>query len=324
MKSIAIVGAGISALSLARQIQSQFSCQLFEKSAAPGGRVASRTVAEQRFDHGAQFFTARTPAFRAYIRQLMAEGYVADWKAHFAELDGNVITASRQWDEEFPHYVGVPDMAAIGRAMAKTQSVQFGTEIVELHREDNSWRLVDSAGETYGPFDWVALSLPAPQTQALLPPQFSGFEAISATEMKPCYALMLSLKADPDLPYQAALVKNADISWVSVNSSKPGRQGHSLLVHATNNWARQHLNDDIECVKRHMIDTVVAVTGLDPQLIEAADIKRWVYANLPKQEQPAFYLDHELQLAACGDWCIKGRVESAFNSGMKLGQALMQ
>ena len=46
MKSIAIVGAGISALSLARQIQSQFSCQLFEKSAAPGGRVASRTVAE--------------------------------------------------------------------------------------------------------------------------------------------------------------------------------------------------------------------------------------------------------------------------------------
>lgn len=322
MKSIAIIGAGISALSLARQLQTEFSCQLFEKSPAPGGRVASRTLAEQSFDHGAQFFTARTPEFKDFVQQLMAEGHVADWQARFAELDGNVIAASRQWDEEFPHYVGVPDMAAIGRAMAQTQSVLFGTEIIELHREDKRWQLIDSVGESYGPFDWVALTLPAPQTRALLPSRFAGFEAIAATEMKPCYALMLSLKSNPDLPYQAALVKNADISWVSVNSSKPGRQGHSLLIHATNDWAKQHLNDDIEAVKQHMINTVVTITGLDPQLIEAADIKRWVYANLPKQEQQPFYLDHELQLAACGDWCLKGRVEAAFNSGMRLGQAL--
>lgn len=322
MKSIAIIGAGISGLSLARRIQSQFSYQLFEKSAAPGGRVASRMVDKQWFDHGAQFFTARSPQFKQYLHSLIDEGSVADWQARFVEIDGNVIQASRQWDDEFPHYVGVPDMAAIGRAMAQHQPVHFNTEIIELKRQQNSWQLRDRDGQSHGPFDWVALTLPAPQTLTLLPETFSDYKEIAGTSMKACYALMLSLKADPGLPFQAALVKNTDISWVSVNSSKPGRQGHSLLIHATNDWAEKHLDEDIESVKKHLVDTVVAVTGLDPQLINAAQVKRWVYANLPKQSQPSFYIDKALQMAACGDWCIKGRVEAAFNSGYKLGQSL--
>ncbi|MTI63417.1 NAD(P)-binding protein [Methylophaga sp.] len=322
MKSIAIVGAGISGLSLAQQIQSQFTYQLFEKSAAPGGRMASRRVANQRFDHGAQFFTARSPQFKQFIAGLRDEGSVADWQAHFVEMDGNVIHASRQWDDEYPHYVGVPDMAEIGRAMARQQPVRFNTDIVELKREQNRWSLRDREGQSHGPFDWVALTLPAPQTLALLPETFSGYKAIADTKMKACYALMLSLKADPGLPFQAALVKNTGISWVSVNSSKPGRHGHSLLIHASNDWAEKHLDENIDWVEKHMVDTVVAVTGLDPQLIDAAEVKRWVYANLPKQTSPPFYLDPALQIAACGDWCIKGRVEAAFNSGYKLGQKL--
>ncbi len=322
MKSIAIIGAGISALSLARQIQPYYHYQLFEKSATAGGRVASRTLAEQTLDHGAQFFTARSPQFRQFMQEMTAAGHAADWQARFVEMEGAVITSRRQWDEEYPHYVGMPDMAAIGRAMAQSQPILFNSEIIELNRQAKSWHLKDSEGHRYGPFDWVALTLPAPQTLALLPTDFSAYKAIADIPMKPCYALMLTLKADPAFAFQAALVKNADISWVSVNSSKPGREGHSLLVHATNKWARAHLDDDIESVKQHMIKSVTAVTGLDPQLIEAAEVKRWRYANLPKQEQPAFYIDHELQLAACGDWCIKGRVEAAFTSGLKLGQKL--
>ena len=322
MKSIAIIGAGISGLSLARRIQSQFSYQLFEKSPAPGGRVASRMIANQHFDHGAQFFTARSPQFKRYLQSLIDAGSVADWQARFVEMDGNAINASRDWDDEYPHYVGVPDMAAIGRAMAHQQPVHFNTEIVGLKRQENSWYLQDREGQNHGPYDWVALTLPAPQTLALLPETFSDYNAIADIRMKACYALMLSLKADPGLPFEAALVKNADISWVSVNSSKPGRQGHSLLIHASNDWAEKYLDEDIESVKKQMVDTVVAVTGLDPQLIDASEVKRWVYANLPKQTQPPFYIDTALQIAACGDWCIKGRVEAAFNSGYKLGHKL--
>lgn len=324
MKSIAIIGAGISALSLARRLPSHIDYQLFEKSVAPGGRVASRVLADQPIDHGAQFFTARSPQFKQFMQQMMAEGYAADWQARFVEMDGSVIQARRQWDEEYPHYVGIPDMAAIGRAMAASHPIRYNTEIVELYRQENSWHLQDAQGQSYGPFDWVALTLPAPQTLSLLPLEFSEYKAVADAKMKPCYALMLSLKADPALAFEAALVKNADISWISVNSSKPGRQGHSLMIHATNKWAQAHLNDDIEWVKQHLIDSVINVSGLDPQLIKAVDVKRWVYANLPKQTLPAYYIDPELQLAACGDWCIKGRVEAAFTSGLRLGDKLKQ
>jgi len=32
-------------------------------------------------------------------------------------------------------------------------------------------------------------------------------------------------------------------------------------------------------------------------------------------------MDKQLQLASCGDWCISGRVESAFVSALQLAEA---
>ena len=53
---------------------------------------------------------------------------------------------------------------------------------------------------------------------------------------------------------------------------------------------------------------------------------RWRYANIDEQAAAATQIDKVLQIAACGDWFLRGRVEAAFTSARRLldelGQAI--
>lgn len=75
-RTVAVVGAGIAGLTASRALRDHgLSVTVFEKSRGPSGRMSTRRVDGGRvqFDHGAQYFTARDPAFRRQV-----EGWVHD------------------------------------------------------------------------------------------------------------------------------------------------------------------------------------------------------------------------------------------------------
>ena len=60
MTKISIIGAGLSGLSVAHLLKDYADITLFEKARGVSGRIASRRAEPYVFDHGAQYFTART------------------------------------------------------------------------------------------------------------------------------------------------------------------------------------------------------------------------------------------------------------------------
>ena len=56
MKNIAIIGAGMTGLSLAFNLQDQ-NITIFDKSWRPGGRVSTRNHENFFFDHGAHYLS---------------------------------------------------------------------------------------------------------------------------------------------------------------------------------------------------------------------------------------------------------------------------
>ena len=56
MKKIAVIGTGLSALSLAYHLPS-LDIIFFEKSWRPGGRISTRKNDQHQFDHGAHFLS---------------------------------------------------------------------------------------------------------------------------------------------------------------------------------------------------------------------------------------------------------------------------
>ncbi len=323
--SVAIVGAGLSGLVVARRLQSLADVTVFEKSRGVGGRMATRYAGEFEFDHGAQFFTARTDAFKAFLGPLIDGGVVADWKADFAELNRDVLTASRSWGDSYPHYVGTPRMSSIGKHLSANLNIALETDLCAVVQESDGWRLLDSAGTRHGPFDWLVVTAPAAQTAALAEDSTQLVAYCGERRMLGCFALMLGFAEGIDLPWNAALVRNADISWISVNSSKPGR-GHAstMVVHSTNAWADAHMEDDGDAVLEHMLDEASAVSGADLRTAVHRQVHRWRYANIAKQSGPTHFVDDEKKLAACGDWWVRGRIEAAFTSANALAGSLVE
>jgi predicted NAD/FAD-dependent oxidoreductase len=322
MASIAIIGAGIAGLTLARELSGAHRITVFEKSRGFGGRVATRRSDRFQFDHGAQFITAQTDAFRAFTDQLRDAGVIANWPASFVELRRDEVTARRQWGNDCPHYVGVPGMSAIGKHLAADLHVELETHVHTLARDGKGWRLCGEAQEPLGTFDWVVCTAPAAQTANLLAPASLASQAGRA-HMQACCALLLGFDEPPGFDWQAALVRDADISWVSVNSSKPGRPAApALVVHSTNAWANEHLDAEAGAVQRHLAAELLEVTGIDAMAATFADLHRWRYANVDRRDGEPFALDANQRLAACGDWFVRGRVEGAFTSAMALADRL--
>ena len=84
MKTVAIIGAGLSGLVVARRLREFADVVVFEKSRGAGGRIATRYAGNFEFDHGAQFFTARTAPFRKFLQPLLAAACASRWGSRWS------------------------------------------------------------------------------------------------------------------------------------------------------------------------------------------------------------------------------------------------
>ncbi|WP_107852741.1 NAD(P)/FAD-dependent oxidoreductase [Oceanimonas marisflavi] len=321
--SIAIIGAGLAGLTLARELRAHAEITLFEKARGLGGRMSTRRRDQHRWDHGAQFFTARSRAFKALLKPFIETGAVVEWQPNITTLSPDQAPYKRPWFE--PHYVAAPGMNGLLKAMSPGLNITLQTRVETLEQQNGQWRLFDDQGKCLGEFDWVISSAPLPQTEALLPlaaDTWAGFD------MQPCYALMLKVD-DQDLPvWDAAQVNDSPLRWIAFNHRLPGRNRNlgAVVAHSTADWAGAHLEDDQEQVKHTLTAEFCALTGVSPQAVQEAQLHRWRYALATEVENDpvGYVLDAERKLAACGDWCLGGRVEAAFSSGHRLAARLRQ
>ena len=322
MSRIAVIGAGLSGLVAARALARAHDVSVFEKSRGVGGRMATRYAGRFEFDHGAQFFTARSARFRRFLEPWLISGAIRPWNARFVELRRDRVSKRRDWHAGWPHFVGAPRMNALCHALADGLDLRLETRVATLG-DGPPWRLADAAGRPLGEYDWIVSTAPAPQTAQLLPADSPLVRFADTAGMQACYALMLGFDDAPDLPWQAARVLETDISWISVNSSKPGRSdAFTLVVHSSNAWAEAHVEDDEHAVRAHLAAELHAVAGVDAGAAAHAALQRWRYANLPTREAGPAFVDRERQLAACGDWAIRGRVEAAYRAAADMLEQL--
>ena len=224
MTKIAIIGTGLSGLTVANILKDYAEITIFEKARGVSGRMATRRAEPFFFDHGAQFFKTRTDEFKTFIAPMIEEGVIARWDARFVEIENRKIIQKRQWGEGQPHYVGVPGMNAIAKYLSQALKVELGTRVQTINKNNHGrWSLENDQGNTLGDYDWVISTVPAKQASDLLPTSLLFYPKVKAVTMKGCFSLMLGFDHKLPLEFDAALVRDENISWISMNSSKPGR-----------------------------------------------------------------------------------------------------
>lgn len=314
--SVAVIGAGIAGITAATQLTGLARVTVFEKSRGFGGRMAVRRSGHWQFDHGAQFFTARSPEFRDFISEFVDSQAVAEWQTKVVTL----LTGRKPFKRELfePHYVAIPAMNDLVKQMASDLDVRLETRVHAIKPTDRGWSLRDNNDIGLGHFDFVVTAMPAPQCLELLPAGFSGAEQLESVQLSPCFALMLGYEHSIKLNFGAAVLHNSPLAWIAVNATRPGRgTSTALLLHSSNEWAEENLDRPTEEIQQEMLSALQEFLGEKVSHPDYLELHRWRYARAEKSPNTETIVDVDMGLAACGDWCLGNRVEDAFLSGLK-------
>jgi hypothetical protein len=169
----------------------------------------------------------------------------------------------------------------------------------------------------------VVVTIPAEQAKAILPETASHQMNLKDVTMQPCFALMLAYQKPHFFDWDAAFVSKSILSWVSVNSSKPKRGDHfTVVAMSTNAWAKTNFEQSESSVIEEMLNALTNISNKNLADASYIKLKRWKYANAARQEPVLEMIDESSQLACCGDWCISGRIESAFMSSLTLAKKI--
>ena len=333
---IAVIGAGLAGLSCAQALlQAGHTVHVFDKSRGPSGRMSTRRAEDEagpwQCDHGAQYFTARHPQFRAEVARWQQAGVAALWDARLASFDGTAWTTPATPLERF---VGTPRMTSPagwlvqGLQQARDRAMaQWQTTIQKLERHADGWAITSAEhglhAQRYGA---VLLAVPAPQAVPLLQPVAPTGAAVAASaRMRSSWAVMVRCPAPVALAWDGAFINTGPLRWVARDSSKPGRTApagtETWLLHASPEWSDAHIEDAADSVTATLLAAFQALGGPATTQVQAT-AHRWRYADTEPALTLGYWRDADAQLGMCGDWISGGKVEGAWLSGQSLARAV--
>jgi hypothetical protein len=281
---------------------------VFEKSRGIGGRLATRrTFNDLTFDHGAQYFTARSAEFRTFIDACGPQA-VSSWHPR----GGGEQALGGNW------LVSLPGMNGFLKQAAEGLDVRTETTVRGMERMKDGWRLEFNGSAEGERFDFVILSAPAQQAMALTPFSPRLQDSLASIRMAPCWALMLALKNPSEIDEDVLLKPSTDIAWLARNSGKPGRTcaDETWVAHADPIWSQVNLELEKEEVSARLVEAALDCLGSNASDVTYADAHRWRFAKVERPLGEPFLSDETGTVFVCGDGCLGPRVESAYLSGL--------
>lgn len=321
-----IVGAGLAGLTAARRLASAGArVLLVDKAKSPGGRLATRRIGTARLDHGAQFFTVRSPVFEAEVETWIEDGVVDVWSQGFSADDGH------------PRYRAVQGMSSIAKYLADRLQSEllrppFHAPRVEANAVlagGDNWSVTYSSGNRE-PDDAAAVILtpPVPQCVELLR---SGVVAtphlddLAKLEYNKVIAVMVTLNDDPGLPAPGAVQQPDDptFTFVADNQAKGISETPAVTFHCAPELSHQLWSLDDGNVLAHV--HAAMRDHLGGAAVTEVQVKRWRYAGpIEPWQEPCFVVtDSPGPLVMAGDGFAGAKVEGAFLSGMAAADVVL-
>ncbi|WP_040495379.1 NAD(P)/FAD-dependent oxidoreductase [Ilumatobacter nonamiensis] len=308
---VVIVGAGMSGLVAARALtEAGAEVTVIDKGRSVGGRMATRRIGAGVLDHGAQFFTVRTPAFRSRVDDWLERGVVRVWNHGFEVDDG------------YPRYVGTAGMNSIAKDLATELRVETSTMAFTVRAGSGTerWEVVIDDG-TVRPADAVILTCPMPQTIALLVDAGIDFGGpMELTEYDRTIGLLVTLDRDVELPGAGGVQEADDVfSFIGDNAHKGVSSVPSVTFHARPTWSEEHWDDDtlIESLRSAAAPWIGEASIIDAQ------VKKWRMAT-PREVWPdPCWTTEDDTIVLAGDVFAGPKVEGAHNSGLAAAHALL-
>jgi len=330
---VVVVGAGIAGLLCARRLHDGgVPVVVVDKSRGVGGRMATRRLPDGGVaDHGAQYFTARSPGFVDVVGQWAAAGLVAPWGPG----------GPGSWR-------GVPSMTGVAKHLAAGLDVRLGRPVVSLQTgpapgtspgmspaPGAGWMVGFDDGEAVSA-GAVVVTAPVPQALAMLDAggvRLAESEArrLAAVTYDPCVAVMVVCDGDgvddPAVGDGWWRGDGGDVDWVADNRAKGVSPLPVVTIHLSAEASLRLWDADDAEVMASAVAVATEATGwnMRPTPEATHQVMRWRYARVAEAD-PGPCLATSVDgapLVVAGDAFGGARVEQAALSGLAAADAVI-
>ena len=318
-RNVAIIGAGLAGLGAAATLQEAgVAATLFERQAVAGGRLGN----DPQADMGAQYFTARHPAFRQATRQWQDNGWIAEWSPLLYRHD--LEQGLRPSPDTIQRLVAVPSMAALAGYLQQGLTLEHSTISALRQTASGDWLLLTDDGAEHGPFNAVILATTAHAAADLLGVAPSLQQDVARVAMHCCWSVSLQLERPLPTLIDACFIRTGPLDWLARNSSKPQREGmETWVLQSTASWAEQHRHAPEDEVATALAQAMAQVMNLPLPRPTVCRATFWPDARPAQELKWGALAAPRSNLYVCGDWCLGGRIENAWLSGRQAARALL-
>lgn len=315
MKNIAIIGAGITGISLANMLKGKVNLSIFEKSRGLGGRMATRRANPYQFNHGTQYFKIENKEFKDFLYPLIKNKIIKPWKVNRIEVfNKEVIKKVKIINNKY--YTPVNKMNSVVKYLARNNFfIKLLCKIEKIEKKNDKWFIFDTDFTSYGPYDWLFFTIPPNQVIDIIYKNFRFLDCIKKISMRSCYSVMLGFDEIKSFDFDIALFKDEDIHSMSIYKKyKTNKEYSSIIINSSYNFAEQNINSCKDKISDYLIKQVSDSLKYELNNFVHTSIHFWKYAMLEKRNNLGSLLDEEKKVVVCGDWCTNGKVEGAFLS----------
>ena len=307
---IAVVGAGMTGITVARRLTDVgFQVSVFDKGRSLGGRLATRVSGDLSFDHGAPVVYADRAPFQSLLASLIESG------------------AATAWPPGVDHSVtGTVAMNTLLIPMTEGIDVRANTEVTALVEGETGWTIAVRGQPPETGFAAVAITIPAPQANALAGPFLSATlqDQIAAVRYRPCMTMLAAFADRLPIETGAPPPRGYDLEAQIRNNAKPGRPGGAdqWVVHADPAWSDANTETEKDDIAHALLERFRKANELGDVTPTYLRGHRWRYAFVAEPLGPSHVWDADTAIGLAGDWCRGPGAEHGFESGLALAEAI--
>ena len=317
MKKIAVIGTGLSALSLVHHLPSQ-DVTFFEKSWRPGGRISTRNHGEYAFDHGAHYLKVDHGmiGLNEFLEKIDAikilKGSFCRNISQNSPIEEKEIIIGKEGNQSIPlkfhEYLHFP--------------THFSTKITNIENVKQDYYLI-AGEEKFGPFDYVFCAMPFEQSKNLLE-KFIDYSDIPNIEFDAIWTIMLAFNKRLGAPFQFGYHLTPEISFLMNQNFKHEYFNEECwVVNMRADWTKQYYNIENYVLEDYVVSQIKKAFQSNSDAIFKKS-HRWKYSytkkSLNDHNSKNFISSIDNRLYAFGDWCEGPSIQDAWLSGKKLAK----
>lgn len=307
MNSLTIVGAGITGLTIAEYLKSQFvDLVVLEKSKSVGGRLATRRDGLATYDHGAQFYKH-------------SEAHPFPWHQRW---QARHVTQNWFSEEKFQGFSGRQGMTGLAKDLAFEKKIHFNQKIVQIHQNGDLIRAETESGQFFDS-KYIVLTSPLPQSLEILKNSKMTFpEALSEISYAKALVGLFEIEEVRPSLFVEAFKKPVSSSIYSIANNQMKRISQSLCLSVVMNeeFSETNFMENDLAVLVLIKSELHKIYGKEFKVLKG-QLKKWRYSH-PKSCFPRPYLlaDSNPHVILAGDAFGGPSLYGAVKSGQAVAQ----